>query len=63
MPKEVSQKLIAAFKKGTEEKSFVEAMERMQFIITYVPGDVMAAQWKRDSEAFGPIIKELGLKE
>ena len=63
VPKEIVEKLGAAFKKGVESKAFIDAMARMQFIITYVPGDEMAARWRRDFEAFGPIIKELGLKQ
>lgn len=62
-PKEIVERLRAAFKKGMEEKSFLEAVSKMQMIVTYKPGNEVAAQWKKDFETLGPVIKDLGLKQ
>ncbi len=62
VPKEASQKLHDAFKKGMESQSFIDYMNNVQIAITYKSASELMAMWKAEYEAFGPIVKDIGLK-
>lgn len=62
-PKDVVERLRTAFKKGMEEKSFVDYMAKTMQPINYKTADETLAVWKADYEAMGALVKELGLKK
>ena len=63
IPKDVIQKLQSAFKKGMEEKSFVDYMDKIMLSINYMPPEETLKIWKRDYQIMGDMIKELGLSK
>ncbi len=60
-PKEVVEKLRAAFKKGMEEKAYVDYMAKVMIAINYQPPEEVVKSFTESYKAMGPFIKELGL--
>jgi tripartite-type tricarboxylate transporter receptor subunit TctC len=62
LPKPITQTLEGAFKRATEDSSFIETMKRFQIGVFYMSGKEYSKFWRSKYDEMGKVLEALGLK-